>query len=126
MNMQSLKDKKALITGASAGIGRSVALALASKGAQLFLVARRPEKLEELKKEILSQFPQTKISLLPFDINDPKISDELSKATGTQIDILINNAGVALGRDKIESSNFSDWESMIQTNITSNFKLAHL
>lgn len=115
-----LQNKRALITGASSGIGRATALQLAAEGAEVFLVARRKEKLEALKNEI-----GARAHILVADVNDPEITKQLSAFTGEKIDILINNAGLALGRDKVESSQWSDIESMITTNITSNFRVAH-
>lgn len=122
----SLKNQRVLITGASAGIGKSMAWALAEKGCELFLVARRSEKLLELQNEILKSHPHVKTHLLACDINDPKIAQEIEKITGSHIDILINNAGLALGRDKVEVAKMSDFEQMITTNITANFRLVHL
>lgn len=115
-----LRNKRALITGASSGIGRATALLLARYGAEVFLVARRKEKLEELKKGI-----GDKAHVLVADVNDKDISQKLSDFTSQKIDILINNAGLALGRDKVETSKWEDIESMISTNITANFRVAH-
>lgn len=113
-----MKNKRVLITGASSGIGKAAALLLHREGAELFLVARRKEKLEELAKE-------TGAKILVADVNDPGIAKKLSDFTGEKIDILINNAGLALGRDKVETSKWEDMESMISTNITANFRVAH-
>lgn len=113
-----MKNKRVLITGASSGIGKATALLLAREGAELFLVARRKEKLEEIAKE-------TGAKILVADVNDPDIAKKLSIFTNEKIDILINNAGLALGRDKVETSKWEDMESMITTNITANFRVAH-
>lgn len=117
--------KRVLITGASAGIGRATALALGARGFELFLVARRKEKLLELQAELLAQNPTCKVHLIVKDVNDPAISLEIEKITHKKIDILINNAGLALGREKVSDSKFEDWETMISTNITANFRLVH-
>lgn len=124
--MQEFKNKRALITGASSGIGRAAALSLGQRGCELFLIARRLEKLQEVAAEIKATHPNTKIHLIAEDINNPRITDEIKKATQEKVDILINNAGLALGKDKVESADFGDFESMINTNITANFKLVHL
>ena len=124
--MNQLTGQRALVTGASAGIGRSMALALAERGVELFLIARREEKLLETSSEILKKLPQTKLHLVVGDVNDPALMVKISSITNQKIDILINNAGLALGREKVESSLFSDWEQMISTNITANFRMAHL
>lgn len=120
------QNKRVLITGASAGIGRAVAVALGEKGHELFLVARRADKLNELKNELLKTNPNLKIHLIVKDVNDPEISDEVIKVTEGKVDILINNAGLALGREKVSESKFEDWESMIATNITANFRMVHV
>jgi 3-hydroxy acid dehydrogenase/malonic semialdehyde reductase len=118
--MEKLKNKRALVTGASSGIGRAIAIQLAREGAEVFLLARRLEKLEELKNEIGSN-----AHILSADVNDPEIPDIVRSFTEGKVDILINNAGLALGRDKVESSLWSDIEGMIETNITANFRIAH-
>lgn len=120
------KTQRALVTGASSGIGRAIAWKLAQKKCELFLVARRRERLEELKNEIQKECPETKVHLLPFDVNDPALDKAIREVTGEKLDILINNAGLALGRDKVETSSFSDWESMLSTNVLANFRLCHL
>lgn len=116
--MESLKGKRVLITGASSGIGRATAFALGREGAELFLVARRKEKLLEIQKEIGGH-------ILVQDVNGKDILPKLENFTNKKIDVLINNAGLALGRDKIESAAWSDLESMIETNVTANFRIAH-
>jgi len=116
----------ALITGASSGIGRAMALSLASKATKLILVARRKELLNELKSELLLLHPKLAVEVLVYDVNDPELIPAIENASGKKIDILINNAGLAIGREKVETSNFSDWEQMISTNVTANFKMAHL
>ncbi len=117
---------KALITGASSGIGRAMAFSLAAKGHELFLVSRRREKLEEVRAEVLRVHPRTTVHLIDLDVSDPRLAGVLSQLSGDRIDVLINNAGLALGRDKFESSEVADWEQMIQTNVVGNFKLVHL
>lgn len=117
-----LTGKRVLITGASSGIGKAMALSLGEKGCELFLLARRKEKLEEVANEL----KDVKVHLIAADVNDPDLKDIISKATGNNLDILINNAGLALGREKVEQSKFEDWETMISTNITANFRLVHM
>ncbi len=116
----------ALITGASSGIGRAMALSLSTKVSQLILVARRKERLEELRGELLLINPKLKVDILVRDVNDPELTHDIERVSGKKIDILINNAGLALGREKVETSKFSDWEQMISTNVTANFRMAHL
>lgn len=116
----------ALITGASSGIGRAMALGLGPKVLKLILVARRKERLVELKNELVLKYPHLKVEILAYDVNDPSLIFEIEKVSDKKIDILINNAGLALGRDKVETSQFNDWEQMINVNITANFRMAHL
>ena len=118
--MNKLNGQRALITGASSGIGRAMAVDLAAKGVELFLLARREDRLRELKKEI----PHAKVTLIVHDVNHKSLPGVIEKATGGELDILINNAGLALGRDKVEDLKFEDLEGMIETNVTANFRIA--
>lgn len=120
--MTNFQSKKVLITGASSGIGRAMALSLGNKGAELILVARRKEKLAELQKELSG----VKVHLIAMDVNDPKIGEEIKKVSNGRVDILINNAGLALGKEPILTSSTEDWEKMISTNMMANFKMVHL
>lgn len=103
-----------VITGASAGIGEATAKRFAKEGFRLFLLARRHEKLEALKKqfscpvEIFSLNVKDKVSV--FDI----FSHILNKGP---VDILVNNAGLALGLDPAHQAHLDDWEEMIDCNI---------
>lgn len=124
--MTQLTNKRALITGASSGIGKAMALSLANRGCELFLVARRKDKLKEVQTEIQNKYPDVKVHLLVGDVNDLALSAEIIAVTNKKVDILINNAGLALGREKAQDSDFEDWEKMITTNITANFRMVHL
>jgi 3-hydroxy acid dehydrogenase/malonic semialdehyde reductase len=119
--MTNLKDKKVLITGASSGIGRAMAIALGEKGCELFLLARRKNRLVEVASDIKN----AKVHLIEGDINHPRIHEIIRELTNDKIDILINNAGLALGRDKVETSKWEDVTGMIDTNITANFRIIH-
>jgi NADP-dependent 3-hydroxy acid dehydrogenase YdfG len=124
--MSQFISKTALITGASAGIGRAMAISLASKNLDLILVARRKDKLESVKTELLKINPKLVIHLIDSDVNDPELVKKIAQLSGERIDILINNAGIAIGKDKVETSKFEDWEQMLNTNITSNFRMCHM
>ncbi|MFP5387036.1 MAG: SDR family NAD(P)-dependent oxidoreductase [Bacteriovoracia bacterium] len=124
--MNKLTGKKVVVTGASSGIGRAIAIDLSLKGSEVYLIARRLDRLKEVEKTILELNPKGKVHLLPIDVNDPDLGKKLEEITKGRVDILINNAGLALGRDYVETSNFSDWEQMIGTNITANFKMVHM
>lgn len=124
--MSEIIPKTALVTGASAGIGKAMAWSLASKNITLILVARKLNRLEELKAELLLKYPDIIIHLIDSDVNAPDLPEKIAKISNHKIDILVNNAGLAIGKDKVEASMFSDWEQMISTNMTANFKMAHL
>ena len=94
--MFDLTNKVALITGASSGIGRASAIALAGQGASVAIAARRVEKLEELKKEIEGK--GGKALVIPMDVTKKEdIEAGVKKIVETfgRLDILLNNAGVA-------------------------------
>ena len=113
-----VKDKVVLITGASSGIGLTVAKQLAAAGAHVLLVARTQEKLEEVKQEI--EAAGGKASVFPCDLNDMNSIDECAKNILAQvghIDILINNAGRSIRRAVAESiDRFHDFERTMQLN----------
>ena len=116
--MNNLKNKLALITGATSGIGKACAIELAKIGVNLILTGRRKEKLKEIKKELLEKY-DIKINIFSLDVTDQKdVEKKLSHSLIKQnIDILINNAGLALGIEKIDEGILSNWENMIDTNI---------
>ncbi len=108
--------KTILITGASAGIGKATAELLAQeKGTRLILTARREEKLKELAATLPCE-----THLLTFDIRDKAAT--LAAIRGLpddwkDIDVLVNNAGLALGLESFDTANPEDWQVMIETNI---------
>ncbi|KAF5609086.1 ketoreductase [Fusarium subglutinans] len=101
--MEALKGQTAFITGASMGIGEAIALALAEHGVNVALVSRSKDKLEAVRNNITSKFPEIKVGVYPVDIqNQLDIEKAVKSAISElgQIDILINNviqAGLALG-----------------------------
>ena len=115
--MLSLQDKTILITGASSGIGAACAKIFAQAGAKLLLVARRQERLEQLAAELSKA---SSIHLLTLDVGDrSSVESALSTLpdSWSTVDILINNAGLSRGLDKLYEGNFQDWEEMIDTNV---------
>jgi 3-hydroxy acid dehydrogenase/malonic semialdehyde reductase len=124
LGMNNLKNKRVLITGASSGIGRAMAFSMAHEGAELFLLARREEMLADVQREVLKMNHQLKVTLIVADVTSKELPEHLKKVCQEKIDILINNAGLALGREKVEESKMSDWETMIDVNITANFRMA--
>ena len=117
--MYSLKNKVVLITGASSGIGRSCARAFAGTGARLILAARRVERLNELAAELKLK-PGEDILVLALDVRDqPAVERAVNglPAKWAAIDVLVNNAGLSRGLDKIHEGKVDDWEEMIDANI---------
>src|ERR1044071_6459866 len=111
--------KIVFITGATSGFGKACAEKFAAGGYDLILNGRREERLVEIKKRLESQY-NIAICLLPFDVQDKKEtfgSIERIPEQWQSIDILINNAGLALGRDYFEEADLDDWETMIDTNV---------
>jgi NADP-dependent 3-hydroxy acid dehydrogenase YdfG len=112
-------SKIILITGASSGFGKATATKFAAGGWNLILTARRKEKLEELAKALEANYGIKTLCLI-FDVQDKKaVFDNLQNlpAEWQAINILVNNAGLALGRDSFENANLEDWETMIDTNV---------
>jgi len=116
--MMSIQDQIVLITGASSGIGKAIARVFAAAGAKLILVARRQERLEQLADE-LHKFTSA-VHLLPLDVcSCSSVESALTNLPDawSSVDILINNAGLSRGLDKLHEGSFQDWEEMIDTNI---------
>ncbi|BAP39005.1 MULTISPECIES: SDR family NAD(P)-dependent oxidoreductase [Acinetobacter] len=115
---KKVQGKIALITGASSGIGLTVAKKLAAAGAHVLLVSRTEETLKEVQAEIQAEGGQADI--FPCDLNDMDAIDEVSKqiiASVDHIDILINNAGRSIRRAVHESvDRFHDFERTMQLN----------
>ena len=112
-------SKIILITGASSGFGKATATKFAAGGWNLILTARRKEKLAELAKALEANYG-IKTLCLTFDIQDKKAVFENLQNLPSEwqaINILVNNAGLALGRDSFENANLEDWETMIDTNV---------
>lgn len=111
-----LNGRTVLITGASAGIGAACAQTIAAAGARLILVARRRERLDSLAQELAD----TECHLLTLDVRDYEAVNEAIAglpAAWSEIDLLINNAGLSRGLDKIQAGDATDWNEMIDTNI---------
>ncbi|MDF0553579.1 SDR family oxidoreductase [Kamptonema sp. UHCC 0994] len=117
--MISVKDKIVLITGASSGIGAACAQVFAQKGAKLILAARRLQRLEKMAAELTKEF-ETQVYLLNLDVRDrAQVESAFTKLPDSwkAVDILINNAGLSRGLDKLYEGDIQDWEEMIDTNI---------
>lgn len=114
-----MKNKTALITGATSGIGMATARLMAENSFSLILTGRRNDRLAALQEEIV-QNTGAKVQVLNFDIRSFRETEAALNRLPQEwrnIDILINNAGLALGMDTINEGVVDDWEQMIDTNI---------
>lgn len=114
-----VKGKIALITGATSGIGKACAIALAKLGMNLIVTGRRENLLIELKKELEERF-SVQVLAIQLDVkNADEVKDKLSSLSDEwkNIDILINNAGLAAGLDKLYHNSTEDISNVIDTNI---------
>lgn len=107
------------ITGASAGFGKATAELFAKNGHDLIIAARRKEKIKKLSEELSEKYH---INILPIELDvrnqlEVKKTFESLPENWKKIDVLINNAGLASGFDKIQDGNLDDWEKMFDTNV---------
>ncbi len=115
-----LEGQSALITGVTRGIGLAITIALANEGAHLILAARDEKSLNKLKREL----PSPKILTHPCDVRDPHSVDALFRAIRSnfkQIDVLINNAGIAHPNLSIDQLPFPTWKDVFATNVDGTF-----
>lgn len=122
----SLRGKKAIITGAGKGIGRSIAFALAKEGVHLGLIARTSTDLEAVAGELI-QLHGIEVSVAPADISQHhEVEAAVNKIKGDLggIDILINNAGIAQFGFLAEM-NPEDWERIMQVNVMGTYYMTH-
>lgn len=113
-----MMHKIAMITGASSGIGEATAHTLATLGYNLIITGRRQARLNELKSKLVKY--DIDVLTLCFDIRSTEAietSIDLLKEKWANVDVLVNNAGLAAGADPIQEGLWSDWEQMIDTNI---------
>lgn len=106
-----------IVTGASSGFGRATALRFAKQGWHVIALARRLTRIEDLQKEI----GESACSIFQFDVRKQQDIDTLSehlKTHNISVDVLVNNAGLALGLDSADKADLSDWQTMIDTNIS--------
>jgi NADP-dependent 3-hydroxy acid dehydrogenase YdfG len=111
--------KTVFITGATSGIGAAAAQKFATQGYSLIITGRRSDRLETLAQTLRQQY-SIKIHTLCFDVQDRTAVFEAINglpAEWQQIDILINNAGLALGKEPFDEANLDDWETMLNTNV---------
>lgn len=121
----ALEGRTAIVTGASSGIGRSTARALAAEGATVALGARRVDRVEEAARELGERHVGA-----PLDVTDAASArafvDEVTRALGGRVDILVNNAGLALGRTPIAEGSDEDDATMWDTNVAGVLRVTRL
>lgn len=112
-------NKTALITGATSGFGKAIAEKFAAQHYNVIITGRRKKLLEEVAAEIQKKY-SVKVLALNFDVRNKKEVDNEIKNLPPEwhgIDVLVNNAGLALGKDFFEEADMDDWETMIDTNV---------
>ena len=111
-------SKIALITGATSGIGEACASLFAHQNYDLILTGRRTERLDALAKRLVSEYG-IRVNVLTMDVRNKEEVEKLETLSEDwkKVDLLINNAGLSLGMDPINSASTTDWEVMIDTNI---------
>jgi len=117
--MPKLTDKIVFVTGASSGIGEACARAFAAEGAKLLMAARRIDKLEDVATKLMEAF-DTQTHLVELDVRDRAAVFAAVEALPEQwkaVDVLVNNAGLARGLDKLHEGSVDDWDAMIDTNV---------
>lgn len=119
MKKNRLEGRTIFITGASSGIGKACAEQFAQLGANLVITARREDRLNTLARELSAQFG---ILCLPMQLDvrsdqDVQTIFQKLEKDNIEVDVLVNNAGLALTSDKIQAGNTSNWDTMIDTNI---------
>jgi 3-hydroxy acid dehydrogenase / malonic semialdehyde reductase len=112
-------NKTIMITGATAGFGKAIAIRFAKNGYNIIITGRRKERLAELERELLS-YGKIKVLSLSFDVRKlQEVSSVIENIPieWKAIDILVNNAGLAVGLSHIDNGVIDDWDRMIDTNI---------
>lgn len=107
------------ITGATSGFGKAAAEKFAANGHDLIINGRRAERLETLSRELQDKY-KINVLTLSFDVRDQAaVFNAVQNLTGNwrQIDVLVNNAGLAAGRDFFNEADLNDWNTMVDTNI---------
>jgi len=108
------------ITGATAGIGAATAKIFAARGDRIVIGARRSERLHELSRE-LTRIGAAAVLAPPLDVADEKsvkaFCNEALAFADQKIDVLVNNAGLAIGTDHVSKGNVEDWQTVIDTNV---------
>ena len=121
--MINLKNKTAIITGASQGIGREIAFNLAENGCEtIFIISRNSNSLNNVKKDLLNTF-NTNIECVTLDVGQPLEVEKAFKeiiAKSNNVDILVNNAGITKDNIIMRMS-IEEWNDVINTNLSGYF-----
>jgi len=120
--MEKLDAKVALVTGASTGMGRAIAVALAAQGASVAIVARSADKLEDTAAAARAQ--GAKVLVFPADVADhTRVGSVVREVVARfgKIDILVNNAGTNTYHRNLEDTSVADWDLVVNTNLTGPF-----
>ena len=117
--MENLKGKTILVTGASSGIGLAVAAAFPRAGSRLILMARRRQRLEDLAARLATEHG-TASKCLSVDLLDRKATLAALDSLGAEwrsVDVLVNNAGLVRGLDRLQEGRLEDWDEVLDVNI---------
>jgi 3-hydroxy acid dehydrogenase / malonic semialdehyde reductase len=110
----------ALITGTTSGFGKAIAAKFAASNYDVIITGRREDRLNQLAKDLKQRHPDLRVLPLAFDVRDKKSVEEKISSLSPDwqnISVLVNNAGLALGRELFEEADMDDWETMIDTNL---------
>ncbi|NGP87932.1 SDR family NAD(P)-dependent oxidoreductase [Fodinibius halophilus] len=111
-----LEGKWALVTGATSGIGRATAVEFAASSCNLIINGRRKERLDNLKQQLETEHSVV-VETGCFDVRDREACSDFISQLEHPIDTLVNNAGLARGKDAVYDASFEDWDEMVDTNI---------
>jgi 3-hydroxy acid dehydrogenase/malonic semialdehyde reductase len=111
--------KTAFVTGATSGFGKAIAKKFAEAGYKVIINGRRADRLQSLAEELTQKY-LAPVHIASFDVRDKDAVFKAVEAFPSEfqyVDVLVNNAGLALGRDYFEDARIEDWETMIDTNV---------
>jgi NADP-dependent 3-hydroxy acid dehydrogenase YdfG len=117
--MSTIRGSLSLVTGATSGFGEAIARRLAAEGSSLAITGRREDRLEKVADEIRREH-RVPVATLAFDVRDRAATEQaLSQADGllAKVDLLVNNAGLALALETVQAGDPADWDQMIDTNV---------
>jgi NADP-dependent 3-hydroxy acid dehydrogenase YdfG len=114
-----LEGKRAVVTGASSGIGAATAEALAELGATIVLGARRLDRLEDVARGIRERVKSATVETAELDVVDRASAERFAQETLARgaVDVLVNNAGLARGLDPVAAGDEAGWREMLDTNV---------